>query len=814
MSPRKSDAPATNPAWPALRRRIAKVPTEPGIYRWRDAEGTVLYVGKAKDLRKRLSSYVPASGKGKAKLIAMGPWKESLMHQVTDFDVTVTNTELEAFLLETMEIKRRRPKYNVLMKDDKNYVYVRVSVQDPYPRVDVVRKVEEDGARYFGPKTSASEVHATLEFLRNLFPFRVCTMEIEPVSCELRAARPVDSSIPEARSSKPVALEVVCRHRDRPTPCLDYHIHQCVAPCTGTITPEEYRRTCIDGVLRFFEGRQDDAFLLLEQRMKEAAAAKQFERAARLRDQLRAMEQVRERQIIADPSGVDADIIGVALRAGRAQVEILQQRSGKIIGQESFTLQGAAQSTADVLDQFLPQYYAAASGVPDLVAIPSSFEGEEILAAWMTETKGRAVKVRVPQRGRVRELLELAGKNAEEHVRQFDAKWEAGERNVTDALAELQSALNLSKPPHRIEGYDISHLGGTETVGSMVVMIDGKSANDRYRTFGLRTLKDGDIDDYRSLREVLTRRLRPVAGGLTRETERLAEKGITLGKATKTEMKRIHEILSLHPDLSASDIDATSMFVARSGEDIVGCVRLRTHDGTLVELAGLWVDEQFRGQRLGHTLSRMLLKTVKKGKVYARVLPALESYYAELGFRHTLKSPPLFVTIWERTKKEHPDTPERTILVYDVAQYRPDRSLQETPDLLVIDGGKGQLAVAVAVLADLGLTIPVVSLAKRDEEVFVPGQSEPLILPPDSPARFLLMRLRDEAHRFANRGREAKGRAKARASALDAIPGIGDQTKQSLLRRFGSVEGVKTATDAQLLEVLSDAQLAVLRRTL
>jgi excinuclease ABC subunit C len=236
-----------NPALPALRRRIAKAPTEPGVYRWLDSEGNVLYVGKAKNLKDRLKSYVTPAAKHTA-------WKEIMMRRVCDVDLTVVNSELEAFVLETNLIKQFRPKFNIMMKDDKNYVYVKITMQDRFPRIDVVRQMENDGSKYFGPKTSADLVRKNLSFLRSIFPFRTCKMEIEIQKAE--------GSSQKAENSDQLPLDVICTHRDRPTPCLDYHIKQCSAPCIGTCTPEQYRQDCIDGVIDFFEGKYRYQFVL------------------------------------------------------------------------------------------------------------------------------------------------------------------------------------------------------------------------------------------------------------------------------------------------------------------------------------------------------------------------------------------------------------------------------------------------------------------------------------------------------------------------------------------------------------------------
>jgi excinuclease ABC subunit C len=790
-----------------LRARIAKAPDGPGVYRFLDAEGTVLYVGKAKSLKNRLKSYVnPGAEKG------LGPWKIALIAQISDFDVTVAGSELEALVLETNLIKQLKPKYNVLMKDDKNYVYVRVSVQEPYPRIEVVRQMADDGAKYFGPKTSAEKVRGTLSFLRKIFPYRTCKMEIEVRDAgesgeageagEGYAERPnsqvakdfqspdspdspvsPDSSSIEEIPGIPLDLPVICTFKDRPTPCLDFHIGHCSAPCIGRITPERYRSEIIEPILQFLKGDHADVARMLKERMNKAAADKKFELAARLRDQVQSIERIQERQAVSDTSGEDTDYVGVAVLSNRAHVVVLQERGGKVINESSFSLKGHVDDASQVLDEFLPQYYGDVPDLPDVVAVGEVIEEAEVLAEWLSGRKGKKVVLRVPERGKKSKLMEMAEKNAAEKARQMEVKWEAEKRNTEDALAELSRLLGLKGPPSRIEGYDISHLGGTETVGSMVVVKNGKPANDQYRSFTIQSVKAGDVDDYKSLQEVLRRRLRHLSGGFAKEEERWAERGIVVGKAKKEDQAAIETIMERHPDdLSPQDVDYRAFVVARHEGNIVGMGRLRECE-SLLELASLWVDEEHRGAGLRRFIARFLLRRAKKGKVYARIKQELEEYYAQIGFRHVIKPPKPFHE-WLERMADMPDAAPRMVMMYDAVKNKTDVSLSAAPDLLVIDGGKGQLSAVCDVLREARVEIPVIGLAKREEEVFTPGSSFPVTFPPDSPARFLLMRLRDESHRFANRHREKRKAATMTRSALDDIPGVGPETKKKLLRRL------------------------------
>ncbi len=716
--------------------------------------GTVIYVGKAKDLRSRLRSYVSAKVDK-----SIGPWKLKMREQIADFDLTVTNTELEALLLETNMIKELRPKYNVMMKDDKNYVYVEVSVQEEYPRVEVVRKVSDRAAKYFGPYLSAYETRMILELLEEVVHFRACSQSID------RKNKMQDPRNKQETSNKKQATS-------NDHACLEFQIGKCNGLCAGAITREEYRSR-IDRVITFFKGDHHYIIDAANNLMRKSAEERKFEKASALRDALKLLEGMDEKQIVSDTSGDDADIIGVACLSNKVQVVVFRKRGGKVLKEHAFALAGQAEGIASVLEQFLPQYYDGILDVPSLVIVAEDFPGREAMVAYLTMKRERKVSISVPERGNKSKLLELAEKNAEQKALQAEASWEAESRNVENALAELAGTLDLPAPPQRVEGYDISHTGGTETVGSMVVLISGKPRNAEYRSFTIHSMQRGAVDDYRALKEVLARRLRHIAGGLKAEEKRWKDAGITLDRIKKD--------------------DRGSLLVARHEGEEIGSVRLDRSDGKL-ELAALTIDPAYEQTALGYFLARSILRTVKKGKVYARVEPELEQQYASIGFRHLVKAPHL--------------------MLYDTSQHKPDSSLAAIPDLLVIDGGKGQLSAVGAVLTEFKLSIPVIGLAKREEEVFVPGHSDPILFPQDSAAKFLLMRLRDEAHRFANRHRKGRAASRAVESQLDRIPGIGPDTRTLLLKKFGSVDIIKRMPDERLKEILNDEQINILRQIL
>ncbi len=785
----KTSAPG-NPHLLMLQERVRTAPTQPGIYRWKNEKGDVLYVGKAKNLRKRLSQYVNP-GKG-----MHGPWRQAFLKLIADFDVTVTRSEIEALILETNLIKQLRPKYNVLMKDGKNYLYIRVTMQDTYPRVETSRKMWNDGSKFFGPYMNSEDVRITLDILQETIGYRACRQSLDALNKN-----------PDA---SPESLRT----------CLEYQIGKCNGLCAGAITREVYLER-INKMIEFLKGKHDDVRALLQARMKTAAAEQKFELAARLRNFLTGLDRMDGKghaQLASDTTGEDSDVIGLAILSNRAHVVILKRRNGRIVDEWEGELTGEAKDDpAEVLSQFLPQYYGDDPSVPPQILLPVDVPDRETIEKWMTETRGRKVTLIVPERGRKSHLVQLAEKNAREKAKLKELKWESDKANTEAALEGLKRILELPTLPIRIEGYDISHLGGTETVGSMVVMKNGKAANDHYRSFTIRTMKSGVIDDYRSLKEVLSRRLRRFCEDLPQEEKQWKEKGVTFGKAKKSEQKALEEIHAAHPeDLSSEGIVYKNYLVGRKDNKIITMGRLIKFSPSMLELKSIWVDGAWRGQKLGQFLGRKLLRAVKKGKVYVTIDPKLEEYYGELGFRYVIKPPQIIHDEIEKALKNHPrpETVETLVMMWEAHQNKPDVSLSAKPDLIVIDGGKGQLSAVMEVMKGCALDIPVIGLAKREEEVFVSDRSDPILFPKDSQAKFVLMRLRDEAHRFANRHREKRLTSKTFASALDTIPGIGEKSKEELLQRFGTVAGIRDATDEMLGEILSKEQVRMLRQAL
>lgn len=782
-----------------LRKRTATAPTDPGIYRWLDATGRVLYVGKAKNLRNRLRSYV-AEGKKND-----GPWKLSFREQIADFDVTVTTSDLEALLLETNLIKQLKPKYNVLMKDDKNYLFVRITVEDPYPKVETVRRFEQDGAKYFGPFLNGFELRQTMDMLHEAVGYRACRQSIDLLNKKGEEAR--------------ISMK----------PCLEHQIGRCNGLCDGAVSADEYLRR-IQIVIAYLNGRKGDVRDIVEKKMKTAATDRKFELAAKFRNYLMLIDGKAEKQIATDTTGESSDVFGVAILSNRAHVVVLHRRDGRLVGEAHFALHGQAQDVPSVLGQFLPQFYDDGQEIPECVLLQEPTEDMKSLYALLRERRKKSVKLIVPERGRKSHLLQLAERNAREKARQMELKWEAETKNIESALKQMKDILDLPSLPKRIEGYDISHLGGTETVGSMVVTKDGKSANAEYRSFTIRTLKSGDVDDYKAIKEVLSRRFRHLSRSLKEEIAAAKKEGIEIRKARKADQASIASIREARGISTDADAYKETVVAAEDGA-IVGMARLQKAPGARL-LRSVWVAEEQRGGRLGHVLVRCLLKQVPKGKVYLYCEPELEQYYVDVGFRYVIEPPEALLKWLNDDETRKPSAEESLFMMWEAAQNKTDKSLTAKPDLIVIDGGKGQLNAALEALRgflnlqpsmnafmdgskeNASQIIPVIGLAKREEEIFVPGNPNPIPFPSDSPAKFLLMRLRDEAHRFSNRHRETRIKHASKKSALDEIPGIGSETRMQLLRKFGSLSSIAAASDEDLLAILTAKQLEEVRKHL
>ena len=626
-----------------LRTVLRQLPLAPGVYLMKGPHGRVLYVGKADVLRHRVRSYFGSKAGLDSRILRM-------VAEVADIEYIVTDTVSEAYLLESNLIKEHRPRFNIHLRDDKSYPFVKITLGEDFPRIVRTRKLSRDGSRYFGPYASASSVDETLKLLRKIFPFRTCNLEI------------------------PDGKRVLER------PCLLYYINRCQGPCIQAIEKADYRAT-IDRVVDFLEGRQEGVADELRGEMQGHSTALRYEQAAVARDKLRAVERTIEQQKVAAYSRAEQDVIGIAREEGEACLQLFVIRNGKMIGREHFIVEGARDVTdAEVLGSFLPQYYLATERPPREVVLPFPPSDADGLATFLADRRGSRVVLTVPERGDKRRLVALATQNAVEAMSRERAEWLADAGKRDEALEALATALGLGQAPERIECYDMSNIQGTSAVGSMVVFLNGRPEPREYRRFRIRS---GDTpDDFRMMAEVIRRRFSRAS-------------------------------------------------------------RLRAKTGAL-SLAAVGAD------------------------------PAVEG----LG---------------EEADERDVDPAARPAAARDAGWA--------LPDLVIVDGGKGQLSAAVGVLRELDLgDVPVAGLAKRFEELYLPGRPEPIILPPRSQGLYLVQRIRDEAHRFAiNYHRTVRSRS-ALASVFDEVEGIGPVRKKALLKRFGSVRRIREASVDELAE--------------
>jgi excinuclease ABC subunit C len=451
-----------------LQQTLDNLPTRPGCYLMHDLNGQIIYVGKAINLRARVRSYFHASAQEVSLKTAR------LVAEIERIEFIVTDSELEALILEANLIKKHRPRYNIRLKDDKRYPYIKAHWQDDYPKVTITRRMKRDGARYFGPFTSSSAVRQTLDILRKAFPYLTCDRTISG--------------------------------QDRRA-CLYYDIKLCSGPCIGAVSREEYRAT-IAGLIKFLEGKTETVVSDLQTRMQSAADALDFETAAIVRDQLKAIALIVQKQKVVSSAQADQDVIAFARQDGDTCVHVLFIRGGKLLGREYFILDGAQDADEEaIMTSFVKQFYDEAAYVPPELVLPAQIEEALIIEQWLRRKRGTKVVLTVPRRGHKRDLLHMAAENAAETLNSLRAQWQADRHKQEQALAELQEALDLPVSPVRVECYDISTTQGSATVGSMVVFVHGVPRKGDYRRFNVRSVSDAP-DDYASMREVLTRRFK------------------------------------------------------------------------------------------------------------------------------------------------------------------------------------------------------------------------------------------------------------------------------------------------------------------
>jgi len=672
-----------------IKKLISQTPNKPGVYKMYDQNEKIIYVGKAKDLKKRLRQYFQ-------KNYQHSNLTRKLLEKLAKIDFIQVDSELEATILESTQIKQLKPKYNVIMKDDKSFVYIKITKED-FPRIQIVRDIKKDGAKYIGPKTAAHKVKDTLKMLKKLFPFRHCGLDIDFLG------------VGESKHKVKVTRKVI------KYPCLDYYIKRCVAPCIGKSTPEEYQKI-IKNVENFLEGKEGDIFKELESQMRELAQDKKFEKAAKLRDKIQKIRDILEKQKVSDPRQSDKDVINYCIIQSRAFFNLFQIRGGKLVGQENFILSANAFAEDDqneeILDAFIKQYYALTSDFPKEIVVPHPTSEQNVLEALLSKESNHKISIHIPQKGTKNKLLTMSLKNAKIYADRSRPSWKK-ESNVTiEATKRLGKILKLPKEPNRIECYDISHLAGTETVGSMVVFEKGAPKKAHYRKFKLRTL-DNKINDYKSMEEVLKRRFTKIA-------EKVQKRDYKVKKTSKEE-------------------DGYRFFELKKDKLTAGTLAIKEYSDRVAQLNSLEIKKKFRGEKLGYKLIRGVMAKTKSKRIYIICKKELKDYYQILGFEEVKKVP----------KELEKMDKKKICMVFERFKLKKDPSFSKIPDLVVIDGGKGQLSTAKKVLDDLKIEIPIISLAKRLEEIFIPNEEVSLILEKNNPALNLLQRTRDEAHRFA-----------------------------------------------------------------
>lgn len=671
---------------------LDKTPHSPGVYQMIDEKGEVIYIGKAKDLRKRLSQYFKDGYEHSSRT-------QKLLEKMSDLKYIATDSELEATILEQTQIKELKPKYNVVMKDDKNFVYIKITKED-FPRVQIVRSIEKDNAKYYGPKTAAHKVKETFKILKKIFPFRHCSLDMQLLT-----------------SGKVEVTRKTIKY-----PCLDYYIKRCIAPCISKCSKEQYA-DIIRNVEKFFDGKADEILKQLNDEMTTQAQNKQFEKAAKTRDKIKKIHEILERQKVSGTEGKSQDIINYFIIHDHAYFNLFQVRDGKLINQENFILTakevGEESENIEVLEAFINQYYQIATDIPKEILLPHEVPIEKDLVS---------AKIIVPQKGDSNKLLQMSLNNAKLFADRNKISWQKESIETKQAAEELQKILKMENLIKRIECYDISHLAGTDTVGSMVVFENGAPKNKDYRKFNIRTVQNKP-DDYKSMEEVLYRRLIKIADKITHSK-------FQFKKATKKDLAKLEKIE-----------DKKEFYVLMDGKEVIGQIGKIEHSKKVAELTGLQINEKYRGQKLGYKLINGIIEKVKSKRVYIICKPELKDYYQCLGFEEIDKLPDEILQHQKECQKSCGEKPVK--LVYDKLKHKKDESFEKIPDLIVIDGGKGQLSAADTVLKKLNIQIPHIALAKRMEEIYTIGSQIPIILERNSEALKLLQRARDEAHRFA-----------------------------------------------------------------
>lgn len=755
---------------------LKNIPHKPGVYRMKNQDGQILYIGKAKDLFKRVGSYFKSMDRHQVRTSKM-------VEQIADIEYTVASSELEALILETNLIKEHRPKYNILMKDDKNFAYIKITTQEDYPRIMIVRKVLKDKAKYFGPKTAASRIYHTLNLLRKIFPYRNCNLEIEHLG-----------EADQSDLSKKSLIKVT--KAGIKYPCLDLHIKRCVAPCIGRPSREEYR-LIIDQIIDFLEGKYQNIVDQLKKEMFKAAQNKRYEQAAKLRDKILTIETIYQDQLASNPDHQNADIINYYIQDESCYFNLFQVREGKLIDQQNLLIKKPATSDLEktpdqehdeILTSFIQQFYSENTIIPRDILLPHNLADQKILQNWLSKIANHKVKIIIPQKGKNDKLLALSLQNAVSFAKQSRARWE-GESKVDRqaALEKLGQLLNLPKIPKRLECYDISHLSGTHTVASMSVFENGFPKPDQYRHFKINLENAGSPDDFASMEEVILRRLKYLKPSI--ET-----KGITIKKSPLPKKKKSAKSKSTVNKKNAKAEVIAEAPIEKSSQKY----QLKFNNNFLLDLIVLESNKLKTFLKSFPTpnekFSAIIKKIIEKfetKRLYIQIPPSDLRQYETIGFQEV-----------KIAMEDFPLEQGKTIVVFDKSRNFEDPSFKKIPDLIVIDGGKGQLSHACKAMKDHHLEIPIISLAKKFEEIFLPNQSHSIQLASIDQTRLMLQHLRDEAHRFAIEYNRKLRKKDYTSSTLEEIQGVGKLLTQKLLKKFGSVENLKNQPEEEIAKIV------------
>jgi excinuclease ABC subunit C len=765
-----------------IKKLLKSIPESPGVYKMKDINDGIIYIGKAKVLKNRVAQYFNSSRAHSIKT-------KKMVEKIFDIDYIECTTEFEALVLETNLIKEYRPKYNILMRDDKNYVYIKVTIQEDYPRLSIVRKREKDGALYFGPKSSKDSCEKLFNILRKIFPIRTCTLEMEDGSDGL----------------------IKITKKTIPTPCLDFHIKRCAGPCIDKIKKEEYGEM-IKQIIKFLKGNVQELLTKLKYDMFNFAKENQFEKAAKYRDQIKSIEGMFAKQVVSDPEFVNRDVIGIYPDFDKTFINLFQFRDGKLITQENFTLdtpqnvsETDEQQSSSIIESFLRSYYSEATDIPSEIFIRENPLDANLWQEWLTEKRHelnqlmgdddrKSVHFLTPIKGKKNKILELSEKNAATFAKQSRAKWMSDAAKTTQASKDLADELGFEKNLKRIECYDISHMGGEHTTASMVVFMKGASDKKLYRHFKVKTLENGEIDDYAAMEEILTRRLQRLAQFDTSVTEEYQYK-----KPLKKDAETISQTLRDEKIIKKKESIDAKQFIGLYHEsdkksELVGYSSFTHHEKEeQVELKNTWIETEHENRALRHQMWTKLFEKLPKGSknIYAVSSKEQKENYLSYGFTELKKIPDFL----KKSPKNLKSLKNPTYLIYKLKKTKKsDSSFSQIPDLIIIDGGKGQLGIVNEIMKKSGLNITVIGLAKREEEIFLPFSDgregyDRILLPKNSQALYLVQRIRDESHRFANE----LVKKSVTKSEIDDIEGIGLIIKRRLLKEYGSINAIKKA---------------------